>query len=48
MNFAFRINVSVWMFLIALGLTILIAVSSTFYISWKSSRRSPNEALKAE
>ena len=48
MNFAFRINVSVWMFLIALSLTMLIAVSSTFYISWKSSLRSPNEALKAE
>ena len=48
LNFAYKINVSVFMFLIALGITTLIAVSSTFYISWKSSLRSPNEALKSE
>lgn len=48
MNFAYKINVSIWMFMIALGITILIAVSSTFYISWKSSLRSPHEALKSE
>ena len=48
LNFAYKINVSIWTFLIALGITTLIAVSSTFYISWKSSLRSPHEALKSE
>jgi putative ABC transport system permease protein len=48
MNFAYRINISGWMFLLAFGITILIAVSSTFYISWKSSLINPHEALKTE
>jgi putative ABC transport system permease protein len=48
MNFAYRINVSIWMFLLALGITTLIAVSSTFYISWKSSLVCPHEALRSE
>jgi putative ABC transport system permease protein len=48
MNFAYKIHISLWMFLIALGITVLIAVSTTFYISWKSSLRNPHEALKSE
>ena len=48
LNFVYKINLTVWMFIFALGITALIAVSSTFYISWKSSLRSPHEALKNE
>ena len=47
-NFAYRINPSLWMFLAALGITAIIAVSTTFYISLKSSLLNPNESLKYE
>jgi putative ABC transport system permease protein len=48
MNFAYRIDLSVWMFLIAIAITTLIAVLSTLYITWRSSLRCPIEALKHE
>ena len=48
MNFAYRINISVWMFILALGITTLIAILSTLYISWKSSLINPHEALRTE
>ncbi len=47
-NFAYRIDASLWMFVTALCMTALIAVSATFYISWKSSMLQPYEALKYE
>lgn len=47
-NFAYRINASLWMFAAALALTAFIALSVTFYISWKSSMLDPNESLKYE
>ncbi len=47
-NFAYRINASLWMFVAALALTALIAVSATFYISLKSSRANPKESLRNE
>ncbi len=47
-NFAYRINASLWMFAAALALTAFIAVLVTFYISWKSSLRNPNDSLKYE
>jgi len=47
-NFAYHVNVSAWMFLLALGLTILIAFSATFYISWRSSGQNPARSLKYE
>jgi putative ABC transport system permease protein len=48
LNFAYRIEASLWMFITALALTALIAVSATFYVSWKASMVSPGESLKYE
>ena len=48
MNFAYRIELTAWMFLAALLLTALIAVIATFYISWRASRANPVESLKYE
>jgi ABC-type lipoprotein release transport system permease subunit len=47
-NFAYRIDVSLWMFASALVVTALIAVITTFYISWKASLMNPDESLKYE
>jgi len=48
MNFAYRIDTLVWMFYLALGITTIIAISSTLYITWKSSLINPHEALRTE
>lgn len=48
LNFAYRIDASLWMFAAALALTAFIALSTTFYISWKASMLNPAESLKYE
>jgi putative ABC transport system permease protein len=47
-NFAYRINLSVWIFILALVITFVIAISTTFFISLRSSILPPSKALAQE
>lgn len=47
-NFAYRVTVSVWMLLIAIVVTSVVAISTTFWISWKYSLIQPQSALRSE
>ncbi len=48
LNFSYRIDPSWWMFLISAGITMVVAMLTTFIQTSKASRLNPVEALKYE
>lgn len=47
-NFAFRIDLNIWIFLIAGGLILLMAIMTVIVQSWRAATRNPVEALRYE
>ncbi|MCQ2318069.1 MAG: FtsX-like permease family protein [Bacteroidales bacterium] len=47
-NFSYRISLSPWIFLVAMLFSLLIAVFSVFFQTWKAANSNPVESLKKE
>ncbi|MGB4772629.1 MAG: ABC transporter permease [Chitinophagaceae bacterium] len=47
-NYAYRIDMSVWIFLGASALVILLAILTVFYQSWNAARANPVKSLRSE
>ena len=47
-NYAYKIKISWWIFLIAGLVTLLIALVTTSWKSWKAANRNPVETLRSE
>ena len=47
-NFEYRISISWWIFLLAMAISVLIALLSTFYQTIRASRANPVDALRYE
>ena len=47
-NFAYRINISSWMFLLAAGIALLIAVMAVSLQSFKAAKANPVNSLRSE
>jgi putative ABC transport system permease protein len=47
-NFAYRINISLWIFLLAGFLALLIALLTVSWQSYKAASKNPVEALRYE
>lgn len=48
MNFAYRIDLSWWMFLTAVLATLLVSVATTFVQTWRAANQNPVETLRYE
>lgn len=47
-GFSYRISLSLWIFLVAILFSLLIAVLSVFFQTWKAANANPVESLKKE
>ena len=48
LNFSYRIDPAWWMFLISVGITLMVAMLTTFIQTSKASNMNPVDALKCE
>jgi putative ABC transport system permease protein len=47
-NFAYKTNISWWIFALAGGITLIIVLLTVSWQSWKAATRNPVEALRYE
>jgi len=47
-NFAYRINISWWIFILAGSIAILIALLTISFQSWKAASQNPVDSLRYE
>ena len=47
-SFAYRINISIWVFLISGIITLILALATVSWLSWRSAKKNPVDALRYE
>jgi putative ABC transport system permease protein len=47
-SFAYRINISIWVFLLSGIISLLLALATVSWISWRAARKNPVESLRYE
>ncbi len=47
-SFAYRINISIWIFLLSGFIALILALATVSWISWRAARKNPVDALRYE
>jgi len=47
-NFAYRINISIWIFLLSGIIALILALATVSWISWRAARKNPADSLRYE